>query len=190
MTRLLLRLFPAAWRARYGEELLDLVNDTGLTPRGAADIARSGLSERVRSARAAISGGASMTLGPAWRHPTAWAVIGLLTLVPLLSFLGFSVLTPYQLARLGLTDFANSLNGILNRLRYLDLLLVALPALAVVIAGLPLLRVRVTRVDGSSEASVSVRVRGLNVLVVVVGMLFGGLLIGHIVFESVMQVGP
>ena len=49
MTRLLLRFFPAAWRARYGEEVADLVTDTGLTPRVAADLARAGTAERVHA---------------------------------------------------------------------------------------------------------------------------------------------
>src|SRR4051812_29222475 len=102
MTRLLLRLFPSAWRARYGEELDDLISDTGLTTGVAADVLRAALAERARAIRAGLIGGSSMTFGPAWRHPTAWALIGLVALVPLVFVLAVSMLPAYQIARAGL----------------------------------------------------------------------------------------
>src|SRR3954454_2470614 len=92
MTRWLLRLYPGAWRARYGEELAALVDDTGLTPRVAIDLARAGTKERARAARAALTGGASMTFGPAWRHPTAWAVAGAIVVLPTLFLLALTAL--------------------------------------------------------------------------------------------------
>jgi hypothetical protein len=189
MNRLLLRLFPRAWRARYGEELLDLVSDSGLTPRAAADIARAGLVERVRATRSALLGGVSMTFGPAWRHPTAWAFVGLVALVPMMLFIAMSFATDYQLARAGLDGFAISVQSWLNTNRLADLVLVSLPAIAALFAGVPLVRLGVNHIDGSSEVSLSVRLRALNVVVVVVALGIGSLLVGHILFESVMQVG-
>ena len=56
-------------------------------------------------------------------------------------------------------------------------------------AAVPLVRLGMTRVDGSSEVSLSVRLRALNVIVVIVALAIGALLIGHIVFESVLQLG-
>ena len=47
LARALLRLYPRAWRSRYGEEFLSLLADAGLTWRGVADVARAALSERV-----------------------------------------------------------------------------------------------------------------------------------------------
>ena len=47
MKRLLLRLYPAAWRRRYGDELDQLVEDVGLRPSVVLDLARNGLRERV-----------------------------------------------------------------------------------------------------------------------------------------------
>jgi hypothetical protein len=76
MIDLLLRLYPAAWRDRYGDELRDLVADTGLTPRVALDLARAAAIERRESVVRALTGGVSMTVGPAWRHPPvgqSWA---------------------------------------------------------------------------------------------------------------------
>jgi len=179
MTRLLMRFFPAAWRSRYGQELTDLVSETGLTPRVAADIARAGTSERVRAARAALNGGTSMTFGPAWRHPTAWAVVGAVVLLPTLAFVvvsAFVTVTPFE--------------SVLSTQRYLDLALVVAPAVAALLAAVPLVRLNFTRVEGgSSEASLSVRLRAVNMVVVVVGLGVACLLVGHILFESVLQLG-
>jgi hypothetical protein len=188
MTRLLLRLFPAAWRTRYGDELLDLISDTGLTPRAVADIARAGLAERVRATRSALIGGASMTFGPAWRHPTAWAAAGAVILIPTLAFVALSMLT-YQFGIGGLAIVTDPLNTWLNSQRVVDLALLLLPAAAALMAGVPLVRLGASRVDGASELSLSVRLRALNVVVVVVALAIGSLLVGHILFESVMQVG-
>lgn len=106
MTRLLLRFFPAAWRARYGKELLDLVSETGVTPRIAADLIRAGVAERARVARETLTGGTTMVLGPAWRHPRAWAIFGLIALLPTLSLIALSLARPYQLERAGLAGMS------------------------------------------------------------------------------------
>lgn len=180
MIRLLLLFFPAAWRARYGEELKDLVSDTGVTPRVAADLARAGTAERMRAARAALSGGTSMIFGPAWRHPTAWAVAAFVVLLPTLTIIVLAALQTN----------VPSVNSLLNSQRYLDLALVVAPGVAALLAGVPLIRLGINHVDGGSEASLSVRLRAANVTVFVLGLGVACLLVGHILFESVMQVGP
>jgi len=119
-----------------------------------------------------------MIVGPAWRHPTAWAVAGALFLLPMLIAL---VLAHFAIA--------NPLNDLLVSQRVLDLALVLSPALAAVLAAVPLIRLGYTHVDGTSEASLSVRLRAANVVVVVVGLGIACFLVGHILFESVMQVG-
>ena len=48
LARTLLRVYPRDWRERYGDELLALVAESGLTWRTAVDIAVVGLVERVR----------------------------------------------------------------------------------------------------------------------------------------------
>jgi hypothetical protein len=179
VTRLLLRFFPAAWRDRYGDELSDLVSETGVSPRVAADIARAGSAERIRAARVALKGGTSMIFAPAWRHPTAWAVAGAIVLVP--------TLTLVVLAALRTT--VAPVDDLLNSQRYLDLALVLGPAFAALLAALPLVRIGFTHIDGGSEASLSVRLRAANVVVVVIGLGVASLLVGHILFESVMQIG-
>lgn len=48
--RALLRLYPAAWRERYGDELLALIDESGLTLRIVLDVLLAAAVERVRSA--------------------------------------------------------------------------------------------------------------------------------------------
>jgi hypothetical protein len=83
-----------------------------------------------------------------------------------------------------------SFTGAIARWRIVDLLLVAAPLVAFVAALAPLLRFGVERRDGALEAVVAVRGRLLNVIVGGVALLLAGLLVWHIVVESVMQVGP
>src|SRR5262245_33294472 len=49
LARALLRLYPHAWRARYGEEFLALVADAGLSWRAIADVIAAAGVERVRA---------------------------------------------------------------------------------------------------------------------------------------------
>jgi hypothetical protein len=49
LARTLLRLYPRAWRERYGEELLALIDDAGLTWRIVADVIAGATVERVRA---------------------------------------------------------------------------------------------------------------------------------------------
>jgi hypothetical protein len=185
---LLLRLYPGGWRDRYGDELQDLVSETGLGPAEAFDIARAAATERQRSAELALAGGVTMTVGPAWRHPTGWAVAAFAVMAPTVVFLIGSLLA-YQLGIGALSNAMDSANAWLNaQPRLVDLLLVLAPAIALLIAVLPILRVNVSSGDGG-EVQVGLRLRWLNLLVGLVALAAGGLLVWHIVWESVLQVG-
>ena len=54
LARALLRLYPRTWRARYGDELLALVDDQGLSWRGIVDVVAAACAERMRSIVAAM----------------------------------------------------------------------------------------------------------------------------------------
>ena len=57
----LLRIYPAAWRGEYGEELTGILLERPLTPRAVADVAWNGLWQRGRAAEpSTILGLASM----------------------------------------------------------------------------------------------------------------------------------
>ena len=177
--RWLLRLYPRAWRERYGNELADLVDETGLSPAGAVDVTRGAINEWAVVARDALDGGQTMTIGPA-RHPRSWAIIAFALLAPTLLFLTLSALHS------GLLDPANSW---LNGQRLLDLALVALPVIALLVAAAPLVRIELRSAADGREAVLGVRLKALNVLVGLLALSIAGLLIGHIVFESVLQLG-
>jgi hypothetical protein len=54
VSRALLRLYPGAWRARYGDEFLALVEDQGLSWRGVVDVVGAAAVERARAITVAI----------------------------------------------------------------------------------------------------------------------------------------
>ena len=68
--RRLLRLYPPAWRERYGEELLEVVGQGSLTLQQAIDIVSGAIDARLsadvrtatRAAGAAAPGGSTMTI--------------------------------------------------------------------------------------------------------------------------------
>lgn len=188
VTRLLLACYPAAWRRRYGAELADLIEAEGLAPRVAVDVALGGLRQRLHAARGVLRGGIVMTIGPAWRHPTAFALLGAVLLLPTLAFVGMSVLA-YQLGFDAIRAVGDPVSETLQRVRILDLLLVAAPPLAFLAALAPLVRLGIEKRDGGLQAVVAVRARALNVLIGLVALALAGVLVWHIVFESVMQAG-
>ena len=130
-----------------------------------------------------------MTIGPAWRHPTAFAVIGIALLLPTFVFVAASALA-YQFGVDGLRGAMEPLQMMLQRVRIFDLVLVAAPPLAFLAALAPLVRLGVERRDGRMEAVVAIRGRALNVVIGLVALGVAGMLIWHIVVESVLQVGP
>lgn len=189
MIRLLLRLYPATWRRRYGDELAELVDATGLSPATAWDLARGALRERARAVRRQLQGEGTMVLGPAWRHPTAWALAALLVLVPTMVVV-FASMLAYQMGATALQAPMDAMLAVVDRWRFLDLALVAAPALALLAAAAPLLRVELRDRDGARELALGVRLRALNLLIAVLALGVGVLLAGHILVESVLQVGP
>lgn len=188
MIRLLLLAYPAAWRRRYGAELVQLVADSGLSLRAAIDIVEAGLSERRRGLTQSVTGGNGMLTGPAYRHPTALALVGFVILMPTLVFVVGSLLA-YQLGVQALVGTMESANALLNGQRFLDLVLIVSPAIALLLAIVPLVRLDLRASETGREAVLALRLRAGNVAVGLVAMAIGAVLLWHVVFESVMEVG-
>jgi hypothetical protein len=186
--RLLLACYPRAWRRRYGRELLDLLDETGLTPRTVADVAAAGLRQRAHAARAILEGGDAMTIGPAWRHPTAFAVVAAILLIPTFIVVGASVLA-YELDVRAMRGVVEPVMAALARWRPVDLLLVGAPPLAALAAIAPLVRLGLERREGTLQAVITVRALALNAVVGLVAIGLGAVLVWHIVVESVLQAG-
>ncbi len=132
-----------------------------------------------------------MVIGPAWRHPTGWALAGAAVLAPTLIFVGMSYLT-YELGLSGLSALMEPVNEAMNRMRPLDLLLIAAPLVALLAAVVPLLRLELRRDAGAdaTEAVIGLRLRAANLLVGFLALAVAGLLVAHIVVESVLRIGP
>ncbi len=188
MIRLLLLAYPAAWRRRYSEELGQLLGDTGITPAIALDLIRAGLFERGRSLNLILSGGSGMVIGPAWRHPTGLAAAAAAVMAPTLVFVVGSVLA-YELGIAALQSQLDAVNQWLASSRILDLILVLSPAVAFILTIAPLVRFQLQKGESGREAVFGIRLRLANVVVGMVALALGGMLVWHIVIESVLRAG-
>lgn len=181
----LLRLYPRSWRARYGAELGDLVDEVPHGPGLAFDLIRGAGREHVRvladrfvpSLRTA--GGPLMPTHPFQRHPTAWALIGLLAMAPTTTFVVL-VFIAYQLKVPGLAAAIDPILATIDGWRIKDLFLLT-PFLAFALAAAPLVGVGLARAGGELRVTVALRARWLNVLVVGLALLAGSLLVGYVV---------
>jgi hypothetical protein len=186
MIRLLLLAFPRGWRQRYGAELRDLIDDVGLSPATAADILRTGLAQRVRGAPG-LEGAHPMVIGPAWRHPTGWAVAAALVLVPTGLFVAGSTLA-YGIGVPMARDVMDPLTAALDRLRAADVILVLAPLVALVAAAAPLLRLDLRRDVASPHALVAIRLLRANLAVMAASLAviaaLGWYFIGEVVLAS------
>lgn len=129
-----------------------------------------------------------MVIGPAWRHPTGLAVAATAVMAPTLVFVVGSVLA-YQLGMSALQIQMEAVNQWLSSSRLLDLLLVLAPVVALALAVAPLVRFQFRNDESGHEAVLGIRLRLANVIVGAVALALGGMLVWHIVVESVMQAG-
>ena len=105
-----------------------------------------------------------MTIRPAWRHPTAFAVVGALLMLPTFFFVASSMLA-YELDLTAVRDLVAPIQAAMTSVRAVDLLLVAAPALAAVAALRRCCGFGSERRDGTLQAVVTVRALALNVAV-------------------------
>ena len=72
--RPILRLYPSAWRRRYGEELSDLIDEMPATPATTLDLLRGAVTQHMRALldrvapRLATAGGPPMPTHPLRRR--------------------------------------------------------------------------------------------------------------------------
>ena len=179
--RLALRLHPRAWRERYGLEMSGLIEDSDSSLADAADLARSAL-------RAHATGGAPMRFEPAYRHPGPWALVAGLVLLPTFAVVALSYIG-HELGFSAVASVVDPWIAQLDEVRILDLLLVLAPAIAFILAVLPLLDLRIERDEPGPALAVRVRAVPANLVVGLVALLVGAALLAHIVVESVLRLG-
>lgn len=69
----LVRLYPAAWRARYGSEVLAMLEQLELTRRARIDLARGALDARLHEP-SRLPAGAAFLAGALWTLAGAWTL--------------------------------------------------------------------------------------------------------------------
>lgn len=99
LVQFLLRLYPGAWRARYGDELRALLEDVPITPSVAFDLARAALGARASLAAAAPDPSLSTPHGGLPMRARAVTLASLLSfalVLPAVAFFGAALIRGMQ----------------------------------------------------------------------------------------------
>ena len=188
----LLKLYPAVWRGRYEAEVADLLDELPADRRIAIDLFRGAVTERGRAfwrrlpEAPVTAGGPPMYFGPVHRHPTALAVIALLLVAPTSTFVLLSF-AAYELGVSGLQPMLEPALQALTVSRWVDLFLLAAPFAAFVLALAPLIGIGLSRADGELRVTFGFQARTLNLVVIGLCLVVGGLLAGHIILETLLE---
>jgi hypothetical protein len=189
----ILRLYPSAWRRRYGQELSDLIEEVPATPATTVDLLRGAATLHMRAfldrlaPRLVSAGGPPMPTHPLQRHPTATALIAAVITAPTVIFVALSFLA-YQLELPGMQAWLQPfMDGLAQAPRIVDLFLLGAPFLAFLIAALPLIGLRLERVDGELRVTLALRARTLNLIVLGICVVIGGFLASHQIVEFLFE---
>jgi hypothetical protein len=181
----LLRLYPAAWRARYGEEYTALLEELPADGRVALDVLRLAVRLRLRQASASLhlaSGDPSVTdsfLREGDPHARRLAALGLLLAMPSFIFLSFALLK-YWLGIPGPFDAI----GDLVEAPLIEPLTVVGPFFALAVALWSVARVRMRWVRGTLGAVVTVHARLFNLAIVALAALLSTVIIVYGLIEN------
>ncbi len=195
--RWLLRLYPPRWRRRYGDEFLALLEELPLGAAVVFDVVRAAADRRLAgrddaAAPARRTGGSKMTEAGESQGQSGWAggitptrhertlgLLGLVLLLPTLSFLVLAVLK-YGMGIAEPFDLAEPL--FLNRL--VEMFAVAAPWVAFVSSTWPVVRVRLGWEHGSFTGTLAVRARPLNLAVSLLSAALIGVLVVYFLVEN------
>ena len=179
--RVAVRCYPTTWRERYADEVVALVEDADGGLRDAVDLGRAAITQH-------LNGGHPMRFEPAHRHPRSFAIVAALVLLPTALLVTVSLLGH----ELGMGAIARAVDPVIasiDEVRILDLALVIAPAVALLLAVLPLLELRLERAPEGNALAVRMRAVGANLVVAAIAMAIGLVLVGHIVTEAVLEAG-
>jgi hypothetical protein len=189
----IVRLYPSAWRRRYGAELTNLLEEMPATPATTVDLLRGAATLHIRAfvdrlaPRQVSAGGPPMPTHPLQRHPTATALIAALITTPTAIFVTLSLMA-YQLELPGVQAWLQPfMDGLAQAPRIVDLFLLGAPFLAFLVAALPLIGLRLERVEGELRVTLALRARTLNLLVLAVCVVVGGFLASYMLAEFLFE---
>jgi len=166
LVRACLRLYPRSWRDRYADEVLVLVEDAGAGIGDLVDLAVGGLGRRAGE----LQRGAPMPSIVRW----SILVVAVVVAMPTAIFVGFELLTP---------------NVVSMPPGYFNWLIPLLPAVALLIALAPVVRVRVGR-DDAGVTTVTTRVlpmRRALVAVVIFCLALLGVVVSYGISENLLE---
>ena len=128
-----------------------------------------------------------MPTHPLQRHPTTSALIAAVIAAPTAIFVTLSFLA-YQLEVPGMQTWLQPfMDGLAQAPRIVDLFLLGAPFLAFLVAALPLIGLRLERVDGELRVTLALRARTLNLMVLAACVLVGGFLVSHLIVEFLFE---
>ena len=166
LIRACLRLYPRSWRDRYADEVLVLVEDAGAGIGDLIDLAVGGLVRRADD----LHRGAPMPSFFRWSILVLAAVVAMPTAI----FIGFQLLDP----NVGLVPPG-----------YTNWLIPLLPAVALLMALTPVVRVEVRR-DEAGVTTVTTRIlpmrRALVAVVIFCGAVLG-VVVGYGISENLLE---
>lgn len=128
-----------------------------------------------------------MPTHPLQRHPTASALVAVLITSPTAIFVALSFLA-YQLELPGMQAWLQPfMDGLAQAPRIVDLFLLTAPFVAFLLAALPLIGLRLERIDGELRVTLALRARTLNLIVLAVCVVVGGFLASHLLAEFLFE---
>lgn len=185
MADLLIRAYPRWWRERYGQEYAGLLEELPAYPGTVINVLTAGANVRLRPPERhphlVGSGGPQMIFDLGGWHSRTFAWLALLIAAPTAVVLGLNAFA-YNLAVPGLAGIADSMQPLLGN-RPLGLYLMGAPALAFLVALLPVLRFSVARERGELLLSFAIRGRVLNLIALALCALLVAFWTGHSVVE-------
>lgn len=191
--KLIVRLYPSAWRRRYGAELSDLLEEMPASPATTVDVLRGAITLHMRplldrvAPRLVAAGGSPMPSHAFQRHPTAAALVAAMIAAPTAIFVTLSFLA-YQIELPGMQAWLQPfMDGLARAPRIVDLFLLGAPFLAFLLAALPLIGLRLERTNGELRVTLALRARMLNLLVLAACVVVGGFLVSHLLVEFLFE---
>jgi hypothetical protein len=127
-----------------------------------------------------------MLEGPVAGHPRGLALLALVVLAPATVFVAGSVLA-YQLGLTSLIGPMESINAWLAAQRVAGVVLMASPAVALLLALAPLVRLQLRAGQSGSAGVVGIQTRLANLAVASLALIVGGLIAWHAIFESIAE---
>ena len=180
--RWLLRLYPKAWRRRYGEEFAALLEEDRMTPAAVRDVIRGAFDARLRPQ---VTGGATMT-----QFSTRPPIIGFV-LLALPSFFLLAVILKYGLGVPYLFDpletylYGPNLHTLRSMLA--DMLIVFSPVVALLVNLISALRIGLRIERGGLAGTVTMRSSFLSLGAMAVSLALIGVFTAYIISENVAE---